>query len=94
MHTTTPPPYRRRRGPYVLRVPIIYTTPNQNCRNVYHNQRTIDNLNAILAGCDGLNNSNSIRCDRSFVRRVERELANQLAIGVPIGTSCSNPTLY
>lgn len=86
-----PPPPRPRR--YVLRVPIVYVN-NQNCRAVYHNQTTIDGLNAILAGCDNLSTTNSIKCDRGFIRRVERELASQLAMGVYIGTSCSNPTLY
>lgn len=88
-----PPPPPPRPRPYVLRVPIVYVN-NQNCRPVYHNQRTIDGLNAILAGCDDLVYSNSIKCDRSFIRRVERELDRQLAMGVYIGTSCANPTLY
>lgn len=87
-----PPPPPGPRRP-VFRVPIIYVR-NNNCRQVYHNQRTIDSLNAILSGCDNLSNLNSIKCDRNFIRKVENQLSRELAAGVPIGTSCSNPTLY
>lgn len=87
-----PPPHPPRPRP-IFRVPIVYLREN-NCRTVYHNQRRIDSLNSILVGCDNLANLIGLKCDRGFVRRVERDLNYQLAIGVPVGTSCANPTLY
>lgn len=88
-----PPPPPPRPRPYVYRLPIVYVNQN-TCRPIYHNQKTIDGLNAILAGCDNLSTTNSIKCDQNFIRKVERELAAQLAIGVYIGTNCNAPTLY
>lgn len=73
---------------------VIYVRQVPACRPVYHNQVTIDSLNAILAGCRKLETIAGVKCSPQMIRNVERELLRQLSIAVYIGSNCSQPTLY
>lgn len=71
----------------VLRAPVA-------CRNIYHNQNTIDGLNAILAGCDKLKTDAKFSCNAEFITTVENELLKQLSLARLVGRSCNQATLY
>lgn len=90
-HTPEHPQYRRR---YPYRFPVLIIRPTQACRAVYHNQNTIDGLNALLHGCDDLRKDGRINCNAAFISAVEKELSNQLAQARYIGQSCDAPTVY
>lgn len=74
--------------------PVLLLRPVQACRTIYHNQSTIDGLNAILAGCDKLRIEGKVNCSSDFIRSVESKLMKELAIARIIGTNCNKPTIY
>lgn len=95
MSHTTPgnhlPP--RPRPPF--RFPVIYLRPVQSCRPVYHNQATLDALNAMLAGgCERLEALGGIKCSETLIRNLENELMRQMSIARYIGQNCAQPTIY
>lgn len=89
-HIVHTPPFHH----YPNRFPVLILRPVQACRNIFHNQSTIDGLNAILAGCDKLRIEGKVNCNPEFIRAIEDQLTKEIAIARPVGTSCNKPTIY
>lgn len=91
MHIPVHPPHNHH---FPNRFPVLILRPVQACRNIFHNQSTIDGLNAILAGCDKLRVEGKVNCNAEFVRSVETKLMEAISVARLVGTNCDRPTIY
>lgn len=91
MHTPVHPPHNHH---FPNRFPVLILRPVEACRNVFHNQSTIDGLNAILAGCDKLRVEGKVNCNAAFINSVEKQLTHEISIARLVGTNCAKPTIY